>query len=265
MPIIVRQYGNVTEITEFEKEPKGRRISEEEKELRKKIEENSSEICVYTPRVWDHVHGSRRPSNIRRTREILLRRVSTALEAFGDPLLVTLTFAGDASDAAFANYSLRRFQVRLRAKFPDAQAAFVPELSPRGRIHFHGLVFNVPLSLGDRKAGRRTVALGSERRTRTLAHLWGEGYVDALQTDGSGRLATYLTKYLTKACEDALFNGMRMLRITRGFPKERVYRGEIAEQIASEYASREPDRVWPKEGPWDSPYVGKISKKTFYS
>ena len=85
--------------------------------------------------------------------KICLWRVSTALEKYGCPLLVTLTFQGDASDASYANDALRDFQVRLRSEFPEAQSLFVPELSPKGRIHFHGLVFNVPLSLGDTRQG----------------------------------------------------------------------------------------------------------------
>lgn len=240
MPIIYKKYGHTAEITEIEKEP--------------------SKVRVYTPRKRRTVYGPRRPDNVRRTKQTCVRRVLTALAEFGCPLFLTLTFAGDASDAAYANDALRRFQVRLRNKYPAAQSIFGVDLSPRGRIHFHGLLFNVPLSLGDKSQGRRIVAYGEEREKRTLAKLWGEGNLDARQTDGSERLAYYVSKYITKTASQPLFNAMRPFRISQGFPKEVVLHGEVAEYVASHYAKRKPDREWIGE----RDYVGIIIKKIYY-
>ncbi|MEK7095093.1 MAG: hypothetical protein AAB917_00350 [Patescibacteria group bacterium] len=183
----------------------------------------------------------------------------SALEEYGCPLLVTLTFAGDASDASYANDSLRAFQVRLRTQYSSAQSIFIPELSPRGRIHFHGLLFNVPMSLGDTRKGKRTFSYGDERKTRILAKLWGEGYVDATATNGSGRLAYYISKYITKGAGEILFNAMRMLRISHGFPKEEVVRGKMAEKLAKSYDKKKPIREWSKP----NIFLGKITKKTY--
>jgi hypothetical protein len=185
--------------------------------------------------------------------------VFSALEEYGCPLLVTLTFAGDASDASYANDSLRSFQVRLRAQYPQAQSLFIPELSPRGRIHFHGLLFNVPLSLGDTRQGKRCILHGDERKTRTLAKLWGEGFVDATKTNGSGRLAYYISKYITKGSNTILFNAMRMLRISHGFPKEIVVRGKMAEELARRYEKEKPIKEWTRP----SIFMGEITKKTY--
>ncbi|OGD34093.1 hypothetical protein A2988_01245 [Candidatus Azambacteria bacterium RIFCSPLOWO2_01_FULL_46_25] len=240
MYFIFRMYGETVEITEIEKEPK--------------------KVRVYRSRKRNPIHGLRRPDNIRRARKTCLWRVSAAVAELGCPLLVTLTFAGDASDASYANDSLRVFQVRLRAQFPDAQSLFVPELSPRGRIHFHGLLFNVPLSLGDTRNGKRVVSYGDERKLRTLAELWGEGYVDARKTDGSPRLASYLSKYITKGAGQVMFNAMRLLRISRGFPREDVVRGDLAKELARRYAMRKPARVW--KG--DNIFLGHIKKTMYY-
>jgi len=186
--------------------------------------------------------------------------VSAALEAFGCPLLCTLTFAGDSSDAAFANQSLRRFQVRLRAKFPLAESIFIPELSPRYRIHFHGFLFNVPLHYGDIRKGRRTIQKGTERQTRELAKLWGYGFVDVVQTDGSPRLAHYISKYVYKGGDQVIFNAMRMLRCSHGISKETVWRGDEAVQKALEFETNNtPTFVW--EG--ENQFVGGITKKTY--
>jgi hypothetical protein len=185
--------------------------------------------------------------------------VSAAIEDFGRPLLVTLTFSGDSSDASYANDTLRRFQVRLRNRFADAESIFIPELSPKGRIHFHGLLFNVPMHLGDTRKDRRIVACGTERETRTLAKLWGEGYVDAKQTDGSFRLAFYISKYITKGAGEVIFNAMRLLRISRGIPHEIVVRGWLAEELERRYAETKPIKQWESE----SAFHGKISKKLY--
>lgn len=204
--------------------------------------------------------GPRRPDNIKRTKRICLRRVSAALEAFGCPLLCTLTFAGDASDAAFANRSLSQFQVRLRTKFPLAETIFIPELSPRFRIHFHGFLFNVPLHYGDIRKGRRTIQKGTERSTRELADLWRHGYVDAVQTNGSPRLANYISKYVTKGGQQLIFNAMRMVRCSKGIPKETIWRGEEAEELALKYETgNTPIYTW--KG--DNQFVGGITKKTY--
>jgi hypothetical protein len=241
MRTIFKKYGNTIEITTIEKEPQKVRVS--------------------TSRKRKVIYGARRLDNIRRTRQICVRRVSAALEDFGSPLLVTLTFAGDSSDAAYANDSLHDFQMRLRATFAGAQSLFIPELSPRGRIHFHGLLFNVPLHLGDTRKGRRIISYGGERKSRILAELWGEGFVDAVKTDGSGRLAFYISKYITKGGNEVMFNGMKMLRISQGFPKEIIVRDEyLAEKLAVHYAStRTPINEW--EG--ENIFLGKITRKTY--
>ena len=240
MYVIYKKYGPIVEITEIEKEP-------------------SKEVRVHRSRKRDAVYGARRLDNIRRTKQICVRRVFSAIEEYGCPLMVTLTFAGDASDASYANDSLRTFQVRLRAKYPDAHSLFVPELSPRGRIHFHGLLFNVPLSLGDTRQGGRVISNGEERTQRTLARLWGEGYVDALKTDGSGKLAYYISKYINKGAGQVMFNAMRILRISHGFPKEFVVRGKFAEELARRYATKNPITEWTR----DNIFLGEITKRIY--
>lgn len=242
MRTIYKKYGNIVEITTIEKESKKVRIS--------------------GTRERRTVYGRRRADNLRRTRQICVRRVSAALEEFGCPLLVTLTFEGDASDASYANDSLHGFQMRLRTKFPGAQSLFIPEVSPRGRIHFHGFLFNVPLHLGDTRQGRRVIAYGGERKSRILAELWGEGFVDATKTDGSGRLAFYISKYITKGGGHVMFNAMKLLRVSQGFPREIIVRDEfLAEKLAVQYATtRKPFKDW--EGA--NRFLGKITKKTYY-
>ena len=119
----------------------------------------------------------------------------------------------------------------------------------------------MPLSLGDTRIDSRTVVYGTERKDRVLANLWGEGYVDATKTDGSGRLASYISKYITKGAGHVLFNAMRLLRISHGFPKELIIRGQVAEWLAKKYyANRKPVAVWETN---KHIFLGKITKKTY--
>lgn len=239
MPVIIKKYGAIVEITEIEKE--------------------SPKVRLPSTRKRNDVFWPKRPDNIRRTRQICLRRVLSAIEDFGNPLLVTLTFKGDASDASYANDTLRGFQVRLRNKYPKAESIFIPELSPKGRIHFHGLIFNVPMSLGDTRQGRRYLPDGDERKTRELANLWGYGFLDAKKTDGNIRLGKYITKYITKGGGEPLFAAMRILRISRGIPREIVIRGKLAEEVQRRYSVKKATKEW--EG--DSIFLGKITKKIY--
>jgi hypothetical protein len=101
---------------------------------------------------------------------------------------------------------------------------------------------------------------GDERKYRTLAKLWGEGFVDATKTDGSRRLASYISKYITKCGDQILFNAMRMLRISHGFPKEIVIRGEMAEELAKRYSEQKtPFKEWER----NNIFLGMMGKK-FY-
>jgi hypothetical protein len=193
-----------------------------------------------------------------------LRLLLAALSIYASPLLVTLTFAGDASDSQYASDALTDFQKRLRLEYPDSASLFVPELSPKGRIHFHGLLFGLPPSLGDIKKSRRTIFIGTERTDRGIAKLWREGFVDLQQTDGSVGLAYYLVKYLNKEAGHLLFVGMRVPRVSHGFPKPLEYRGEHAEYITSKLSDLKPERQW--QSPDDSKlneFFGRITKSYY--
>jgi len=255
MRYLAKQYGDIVEITEIEKDKSATHRISYRKGSKIKIRLPNSKVCKDVP-----FFEYRRLDSIKRTKQIFMRRMLSALKKFGCPLLLDLTFQGDSSDASFANDSLRRFQVRLRTKFDNPQSIFVPELSPRGRIHFHGLLFNVPLSLGDTRVHKRTIVVGEERNTRILAGLWGKGFVDAQQTDGSSGLAYYITGYITKSGGETLFNCMRLLRTSHGFPKETIYRGVVAKKIYRHY-DKTKTPFWKFE--WDDQFQGKMKKKRY--
>jgi hypothetical protein len=187
--------------------------------------------------------------------------VSSAIKEFGSPLFLTLTFAGDASEVEYSSKSLRLFQQRLRIKYPEAVSIFVPELSPRGRIHFHGLLFNLPMEWGDKRGRGFTVEYGSERKTRILASLWKEGFVDCKQTDGSPKLAYYLTKYIMKTGSNPIFSQIRLVRVSRGFPKEIIFKGDTAYFLAKAYEQK---RIEDRLFEFSNSFLGHIKKKLYF-
>ena len=239
MHVVVKRYGKILEITQFEKKSTPKKVS------------------VFCSRKSDFLYRARRPDSLRRTKQILVRRVFSAIEDFGSPLLFTLTFEGSASDAFYAKEAITRFQRRLRVKYPSSCSVFVPELSPKNRIHFHGLVFGLSQSLGNTRVRGRIVSWGEEYYTREFAALWSEGYLDITKTDGSPKLAHYLGKYVTKAVDESLFFGMRLLRFSRNFPHEIVVRDSfLCSKILKSVEFQKPVSEW--EG--FTHFTGRISK-----
>lgn len=237
--IIFRQYGNTVEITKTDKEPssKGRLSSTRQRGLVK----------------------VRRSDSVRRTKRICLRKLLSAFEEFGSPLLITLTFNGSASDILFSSKCVSNFLRRLRIKFPSSQILIVPELSPAGRIHFHGLLFNVSQDWGDLKKGRYTVSIGRERKERLFAKLWGYGFVDIKKTDGSVRLASYIAKYVAKGVVEPFLSPLRLIRTSIGFPEHLEVRGELASVLYEKYNKHQPKY----SSSFYTPFLGNIEKKFF--
>ena len=243
---IARKSGALVEVTTLEKRPKKRQTT---------VRRSGAGGDVLMPR---------RPDNIRRSAQRCMRLVLSALPVLGCPLLVTFTFEGDASDSQYAGDALSDFQKRLRVEYPHSHCLFVPELSPKGRIHFHGLLFGLPQSLGDITKGTRTIQTGTERTDRTIAKFWREGFVDLRQTDGSIRLAYYIAKYFNKGAGEILFVGMRIPRVSHGFPKPQVYRDRAAKFIKIKMAKRKADREWVSEGNSKlNEFFGTVTKKSY--
>lgn len=240
--ILYRKYGKTIEITKTEKSPSPiRRVSSTRK----------SGLPL----------GVRRIDSVRRTRRICLRKLLSAIEELGPPLFITLTFQGSASDVLYSSQTLTRFQRRLSIQFRGCQSLFVPELSPRGRIHFHGLLFGVSQEWGDVKKGKRTIFVGRERKERVFQKLWGYGFVDMLKTDGSPRLAYYVSKYVAKSSYEPFLTPLRLIRASPGFPKESEYRFETEEEFLFLMSRQKIRPVW--ENSFYTRFMGMVTK-TFY-
>jgi hypothetical protein len=238
MPTKFIQYGDQIQFIQWEKE------AEKSRRGKARIRITKDGIPFY---------GRRRADSLRRTKTILVRRVLCALEEYGSPILLTLTFSDQKSqgshDVWVASKALRRFFLRLRVLYPQSATIAVPELSPKYRLHYHCLLFGVPLSVADKRVARFRVS-GSERSTRILAKAWGYGFVDAIGTDGNSRLAGYLAKYFTKASLEPLFYGSRLIRTTKNFPRPYVHKGPLAEELMRRYNKHTPIFKASSVTPW---------------
>jgi len=110
-----------------------------------------------------------------------------------NPLLLTLTYRENITDIRQGYSDFTAFVQSLRYKFGKVfKYVAVPEFQKRGAVHFHALVWGLPSEI-----------FVEERKTRTLAKLWGLGFVFLKKTDGDAKLSSYLSKYMTKAFSDS--------------------------------------------------------------
>jgi len=135
----------------------------------------------------------RRRDNANRARKSFMRLIRANLGATETPILLTLTFR--ETQAIHEGYrAVTLFFQRCRRSFGKGfRYIAVPEFGTQStkRLHFHTIVWGFPLGVAY-----------SERETRLLASIWGQGWLDCRVTDNSPKLAGYLAKYTSKAFLD---------------------------------------------------------------
>lgn len=175
------QSGKILEVFEYEKEP-------QKKAIFKKPRFQNTRKC-------------RR--SVQRARISFVRLLQANLSTGTAPIFLTLTMREIVPiKDAWREFTL--FAQRLRNKVPRVVYVAVPEFQKRGAVHFHLLVWNLP-----------NVTITSERSTRTIAELWGNGFIDIVRTDGSPKLASYMAKYMFKAVYDERLYNSRLYSASR--------------------------------------------------
>lgn len=118
---------------------------------------------------------------------------------------ITLTFDRTRTDASDYNMVVERLQNFLenirKRKCPEMKYLIVPELHKDGEhYHFHGLLANADglrfsySGHDDRKSGRCIYNVLD----------WSWGYTTATLVGDSGRVSSYITKYITKDVDEHL-------------------------------------------------------------
>jgi len=170
------QSGTLLEVFEYENEPLTTPRSN------KKLKYRNTKR--YTRNVW-------------RARKSFFRLVRANVSATKRPALLTLTMR-EVVSIKQGWRSFTSFAQRLRYQMPSVAFIAVPEFQERGAVHFHVLVW-----------GLTDEQIISERHTRRIALLWRHGFIDIRSTDGSPKLAGYLSKYMFKAMWDERLSGTK--------------------------------------------------------
>jgi len=131
------------------------------------------------------------------------------------PLLISLTYEKNMQDITTGYKDYKSFIQALRYKYgKNIKYIVVPEFQKRGAVHFHALFWGLPKEV-----------FSEERRSRTINKLWGKGFVDVIQTDGHGKISSYLAKYMAKAFVD------RRLKNQKAYVSSRNIQRPVVETI----------------------------------
>lgn len=160
---------------------------------------------------------ARRKANVRNSVLAFKRLVLANLGRFDKPVFVSLTYASITSEINEAREDFKSFSKNLTRRFgSQIRYICVPEWQKRGSIHFHALVWGLPSGL-----------VASERRTRLVAGFWGKGFVDLKETDGHAKIASYLSKYMSKVFIDDRLLGKKAYTASRNIKRPVVDKNPI--------------------------------------
>lgn len=160
-------------------------------------------------------YEGKRNDNVMRAKMVFRRLILSNLTGTDYPLLLTLTYKNNQTSIAQGYKDFSSFVKTLRYKFGKVfRYVTVPEFQERGAIHFHAMFWGLPDPVGK-----------TERHTRLVAGVWGHGYVDIKITDGSPKLAGYISKYMAKNFIDYRLRGQKAYTCSRNLKRPEVVSG----------------------------------------
>lgn len=181
---------------------------------------------------------------------------------------ITLTFAYDISYKE-ASRALSKFMERIQKITPQIPIRYisVPEVTKKGRYHFHLLVYDLPTSTaGDtisirrynRKKRKHKILLGTtERFTRNLQMHFHWGYIDIMPTTyKSSGIAGYMAKYMAKAFDNPHFEAKRLYNTSRNIKKVTSYGSNTLDKFTTSILPTV-NILEKKEIQYNTPYMGK--------
>jgi len=197
------QYGNVTEVYEYEKNIrpyKERYVSALTKKRIKKAREIAKKNGTYT----------RKTKNVLRSKQSFFRLCHHNNVLASSIHFLTLTFAYDCSYKKACRY-VARFMEGVKKAYPQIPLSYisVSERTKKGRYHFHLLVYDLPSETTER-----------ERETRNFQRLFERGYVDlCFASTVTKGIAGYMAKYMGKSLTDEKHETTRGFNCSRNIRK----------------------------------------------
>jgi len=169
----------------------------------------------------------RRVDNLGYVRSQIRHLVECNHAAFGfEPVFLTFTFRENLTDLKSANALFHDFLRRFSRKVgKPLRYLVVVEFQARGAVHYHCIFFNLDLEWERR-----------ERRTRTVARLWGHGFVDIERIRSAKRVGPYVCKYLNKGLLDPRLRGKKAYFTSRKLLRPIVFwNEETIDRVLSRY------------------------------
>lgn len=197
------QYGDITELYEYEKDHVSTARTRYKSELEKKRDRERRKQWV-----------PKSEYSIRRAKTQFFKICSEALYTKGVPMFITLTNHEDDVSVDAGYKHIRQFKDNVKNKMGKAISYIaVPEWQKKGRLHYHLLVWGLCPKEAE-----------TERSTRNLQRLYGKGFVDVrMAYDSSPKLASYFAKYFTKAYTERRLSNKKAYTTSRTIDKPRTY------------------------------------------
>jgi len=206
------KYGETFELYEYDREPLPAR--KRTTRVRHDDDGDSNMGADGKDSLSERQLGKRR-DNAKSAAMAFRRLVSSNLTGTEPPILVSLTYAENQEDLSIGYADFRSFIQALRYKFGKAfRYVCVPEFQARGAVHFHALFWGLPFEL-----------VSQERSTRTIAMMWGHGFIDMIPTDGHEKISSYLAKYMSKAFTDPRLRNQKAYTASRNVLRPTVGKG----------------------------------------
>jgi len=211
----VISYGSVVEVFRYEKYPMGFG--------KKKATAGNANALSDIPFDGQNADCSEKPIKIRSRESIrravlaFRRLVGANLRGTDHPVLASFTYGENMESLRQGRSDFNAFARSAKSEFGDGlRYICVAEFQKRGAVHFHSLIWGLPAGTVKR-----------ERSTRMVAGLWGRGFVDLVETDGSIKLSGYLGKYLSKTFKEPRLSGMKAYICSRNVYKPTIDRDAL--------------------------------------
>lgn len=194
--------------------------------------------------------GKRRADNARRLRKSFTRLIRSNLIGSELPVLATFTtFEVLRIDLAFRAFT--SFMARCRRCFGrEFRYITVPEFQKRGAPHFHTLIWGFPEEV-----------IKNETVNRRIQNLWARGFVDLRPTDGSPKLAGYLSKYMSKALHDSRLLSQKAYATSRNIMRPLSFTNSKAFELRDMIWGV--DKLLAFEVEFDTMYLGRCVYKSY--
>lgn len=190
-------YGRFADVYRYSGEPRGKRV------IGERVTSDNGVSCFLEVgqdvRRQKSSHVVRSEESAKRATVQFRRLVGANLSRVERPVFASLTYRENMESIEQARKDFKAFARRIQGMFGSSvRYISVFEFQSRGAVHFHVLLWGLPDTI-----------VASERDTRLVASIWGKGYVDLVLTDGSPKLATYLSKYMSKMFLDQRLAGKK--------------------------------------------------------